>query len=226
MKHPSSDPLLYKLDAHHRLFISLGIAAMVLLLLPHSYSWITRVIVTWVAYASSVLVLCWITMIWADPKQIRQRARLQDSSRFLIFVFVIGAAFVSLMAVLVLLVFNQNLPKQLVTGHVILALLTVICSWWLVHTMFTMHYAHLYYGDKRDKDSAAGGLSFPDEKEPDYLDFAYFSFVIGMTSQVSDVEVTARPMRRLALLHGLLAFLFNTVVVALSINVVSSLLQR
>lgn len=226
MKPLSNDPLLYRVDAHHRLFIALGIAAVVLLLLPSTFWWITRAIITWVAYAFSVLVLCWITIVWADPKQIRKRARLQDSSRLLIFLFVIVAAFASLMAVIALLIFNQHLPKQIIMGHVMLALLTVICSWWLVHTVFTMHYAHLYYGDKLDKNSASGGLNFPDEKEPDYLDFAYFSFVIGMTSQVSDVQVTARFMRRLALLHGVLSFLFNTVVVALSINVVSGLLQH
>ncbi len=93
----------------------------------------------------------------------------------------------------------------------------------MVHTMFTFHYAHIYYDD--DENNAAhhaGGLEFPKEK-PDYLDFAYFSFVIGMTFQVSDVEISARLIRRVALLHGLLAFLLNTFVVALTINLIAGL---
>ena len=110
--------------------------------------------------------------------------------------------------------------------HALLVGLTVASSWCLTHTIFTIRYAHLYYAqdDPDAPDDAPGeGLDFPDEKNPDFLDFAYFSFVIGMTFQVSDVQITARPIRRIALLHGLVSFLFNTVVLALSINLASSL---
>ena len=88
-----------------------------------------------------------------------------------------------------------------------------------------MRYAHAYYR-KRDDDqesSEGEGVEFPDEKEPDFLDFAYFSFVIGMTCQVSDVQISSRGIRRLALVHGLLSFLFNTVILALTINLSSGL---
>jgi uncharacterized membrane protein len=93
----------------------------------------------------------------------------------------------------------------------------------MVHTVFTVHYAHAYHRQMDDDQasSQAGGVEFPGEKQPDFLDFAYFSFVIGMTCQVSDVQISARRIRRLALVHGLLSFLFNTVILALTNNLAS-----
>jgi uncharacterized membrane protein len=103
----------------------------------------------------------------------------------------------------------------------------VIISWWLVHTVFTMRYAHLYYTTDEGKKTPLGGLEFPgNDKEPDYLDFVYFSFVVGMTFQVSDVEISSKQIRRLAWAHGLIAFAFNTAIVALSINVISGLVSK
>ncbi len=109
--------------------------------------------------------------------------------------------------------------------HLLLALATIVLSWLLMHAVFGLRYAHKYYDD--DANSAhkhVGGLKFPGDDRPDYRDFAYFSFVIGMTCQVSDVDVTSREMRRLVLLHGILSFGFNTVILALTINTVSSFL--
>lgn len=102
--------------------------------------------------------------------------------------------------------------------HVTLAAITVASSWLLVHSVFTLRYAHLYYGDDRKQTKHPGGLDFPHEPEPDYLDFAYFSFVIGMTSQVSDVAIGSKQMRRAALAHGVLSFLFNTIIIALTVS--------
>jgi len=107
--------------------------------------------------------------------------------------------------------------------YVSLAVLGILLSWSMVHTTFTFHYAHLYYDDDEDEnsDADAGGLDFPKDKEPDYLDFAYFSFVIGMTFQVSDVQITRRNLRRHVLIHGLISFALNTFVVALTINLIA-----
>ena len=93
----------------------------------------------------------------------------------------------------------------------------------MLHTIFTLHYAHLYYSKTTNEDAATAGLDFPKEKKPDYIDFAYFSFVIGMTFQVSDVQINSRIIRRTALAHGLLAFALNTFVVALTINLIAGL---
>jgi uncharacterized membrane protein len=99
----------------------------------------------------------------------------------------------------------------------------IILSWTLVHTTFCFHYAHLFYDNVKGTDSNVEGLEFSNEKYPDYIDFAYFSFVIGMTFQVSDIEISSRKIRRLALLHSLLSFVLNTFVVALTINLIAGL---
>ena len=110
--------------------------------------------------------------------------------------------------------------------HLLLTLLTVVTSWTLLHTLFGLRYAHTFYGDSQQSGvhEHAGGLIFPGNRPPDYFDFAYFSFVVGMTSQVSDVQITSRRMRRLTLVHSVLSFGFNTIILALLINTVSGLL--
>jgi len=149
----------------------------------------------------------------------------------LIFLFVIIAVFASLFAVGVLLAGAKNFSGIRLTLQLTLAVTTVFSSWTLMHTLFALRYAHLYYTQDghEDVECDGRGLQFPCEKEvedekPDYLDFAYFSFVIGMTCQVSDVQITERDIRRLALLHGALSFVYNTVILALSINIASGLL--
>ena len=121
---------------------------------------------------------------------------------------------------------TQGAPKNGYQDlHLFMAVLAVIESWLLIHTVFTLRYAHVFYRleQEADVEGSGRGLIFPGGDNPDYEDFAYFSFVIGMTCQVSDVNITSRFMRRLALLHGLLSFAFNTVILALSINIISGL---
>lgn len=112
--------------------------------------------------------------------------------------------------------------------YIALAALTIVSSWLLVHTVLALHYTHVCYHiaeESREKPPNVG-VVFPNEPQPDFLDFAYFSFVIGMTCQVSDVQITSRRIRRIALLHGLLSFGFNTVILVLSLNLASALLSR
>ena len=181
------------------------------------------IIAAWDSFAFSSIVLAWSRMIFANAKTSVRAAKLQDSSRTAIFLFVIIAALASIFAVAVLLLSERGLSGASLAKHVLLAALTVVFSWILVHTLFALRYAHLYYRlcDNAPEHQDGEGLEFPNEKHPDFLDFAYFSFVIGMTSQVSDVQITSRRIRRLALLHGVISFAFNTVILALSINVVS-----
>lgn len=216
------------MDAHYRLYIALVISAVVLFFIRHSIGVAAVGLLVWSSFALSVIIMDWIIILTCHPREVRQVASLEDSSRTLIFVFVIAAAVVSLGAILFLLKSSKNLSQAAITGHVLLSMASVIISWWLVHTIFTMRYAHLYYST--DADNAGkkplGGLQFPDEPEPDYLDFVYFSFVLGTTFQVSDVEISSRRIRRLALVHGLIAFAFNTAILALSINVVSEMVSK
>lgn len=212
-------------DAHHRLFIAAGVAILVAMLTSGRLRLPVRVVVSWDTFTFCVLVLAWIRMATAKASNCVRSAKLQDSSRTLIFFFVVASACVSLFAVASLLGSAKGLGKEALAGHVLLALVTVVGSWLLIHTMFALRYAHTFYGDHEDPEvkSYAGGLEFPGEKTPDYLDFAYFAFVIGMTCQVSDVQITDRGIRLQALLHGLLSFAFNAVILALSINIVSGI---
>jgi uncharacterized membrane protein len=212
-------------DSHVRQVVAVVIAVVTFLLfIHHGRSPITHFIAIWDIYAIVVVLMAWVTICTANPRTIQRKARLQDSSRSLIFAFILVAACISLLAVILVLREHKALQKS--GGlHVFMAALAVIESWLLIHTVFTLHYAHVYYRSERETDveGSGGGLLFPGRENPDYLDFAYFSFVVGMTCQVSDVNITSRSMRRLALLHGLLSFAFNTVILALSINVISGL---
>ncbi len=210
-------------DAHHRLFISLGVAAVVCFAVTRlSWHWPTCAVVTWIAYSSSALLMTWYVILSADPSEAAREASIQDSSRTLIFIFVIFAAIFSVFAVGAELGTAKGLDRAYLAGHILFSLLAIFTSWSLVHTVFTMRYAHVYY-DTPEGDEAHGGLNFPEEDKPDYLDFAYFSFVIGMCFQTSDVSITSRRLRRLALVHSVISFGFNLAILGLSINMVSGL---
>ncbi len=223
---PESNPSSRSLDAHHRLIIGVSTAALALAVTTGRLTGGIQAIVTWNVFALTLLLLAWRGIMVANPADVVRSAKLQDSSRWLIFVFVVCAALTSVLALGFLLGTAKGLAGTRLAEHVVLAVSTILSSWALVHTVFTLRYAHLYYrpADEKTSEKRGTGLKFPGGAEPDYLDFAYFSFVVGMTGQVSDVAITSRPIRRLALLHGVIAFLFNTVIVALTINLISGLL--
>jgi uncharacterized membrane protein len=217
--------LLSKLDAHQRALIALTVAITVFLASFSVEHLPFRIILTWNAFALTGILLAWSRIILADAKTVIASAKLQDASRSIIFGIVLLGACGSLFAVAYLLSTAKSVPGTRVVQHVALAAFTVICSWFLIHTIFAMHYAHAYYRRIDEGGDRGDGLNFPDCEEPDFLDFAYFSFVIGMTFQVSDVSITSSGIRRLSLVHALLSFLFNTVILALAINLASGLVQ-
>jgi uncharacterized membrane protein len=213
-------------DARHRFFYSLLVAFAVSLAVRELVRFWTLSIIAWDVFATSALIFTWLTITFTPANRLRQRAREQDLSRMLIFIFVVLAACSSLFAVGFLLHTNKAEQRPHLGTHLVISLYAVVVAWLLAHTVFALRYAHTFYGDDNDPatDTHAGGLQFPNEEKPNYMDFAYFSFVIGMTFQVSDVVITSRNMRRLVLLHGILSFGFNTVILALAINTASSLL--
>lgn len=215
---------LNHLEAHHRFLIGAAFAAIVFLCTMGRLSPAAQIIATWDAYAVCVLGLAWTRILTAQPRVVTRLARLTHTNRMLIFVFVLAAACTSLAAVAFLLSSAKGLPKEMFAKHVIAAVGTVIISWLLVHTIFTLHYAYLFYM-KVKAEEKGHGLQFPegDQFEPDYQDFAYFSFIIGMTSQVSDVQIASQQIRRWALVHGMVSFGFNAAILALSINILSGL---
>ncbi len=172
------------------------------------------------------LALDWLTILTTPLRKIRELAQQQDLSRFLIFLFVVVTACAALFAVGFLVNVKKSPAGAHFVIHLLLTLSTVIFSWMLVHTVFGLRYAHTFYGDSDQPgvQQHAGGLIFPGDRPPDYFDFAYFSFVVGMTCQVSDVQITSRRMRRLTLVHSILSFGFNSIILALLINIVSGLL--
>lgn len=171
------------------------------------------------------LISTWVLMVQAIPKTMRRNAQSQDEGRLVILSLITASACASILAITFILRETKDQNINIIITHIILAVITIIGSWLLVHTIFAIHYAHEYYQDHKTlSNSPAAGLDFPEDIEPDYWDFLYFAFVIGMTSQVSDVQITSRSLRRLSLFHGILSFFFNTVIVAMSINIIAGLI--
>lgn len=219
----------HKMSATIRLLIAMA-SAVIAFFVTTSKSSSVQFMSVWISFAAVNLILFWITIITANPEEIKRIARKQDSSRALIFLVVIIASFISLFAIILLLRILPNANESGYYYHLALSVISVISSWILIHTIFTFRYAHLFYTSKAEDDGIqkehVGGLLFLNDQEPDYLDFAYFAFVIGMTFQVSDVQVSSSNIRRMTLLHGLLSFGYNTIILALSINIISGLIQR
>ena len=216
--------LISRQDARHRLVLGLAAgAAMFFAVRGHLRLW-SAAIAGWNTVAVVILALDWVTILTTPQRKIRQLAQQQDLSRFLVFVFVVVTSSAALFAVGFLVSVKKSQTGGHFIIHLLLTLLTVIFSWTLVHTVFGLRYAHAFYGDSDDPgvQKHAGGLIFPGDRPPDYFDFAYFSFVVGMTCQVSDVQITSRRMRRLTLAQSILSFGFNTIVLALVINIAVS----
>jgi uncharacterized membrane protein len=212
------------LEAHHRFGASLVVALVVLAAVHGRVRIPLQIIFSWDGYALCFLFLAWIRMLSSRPHVSARIAQLEHTSRTIVFSFVLVSALASLGAVIFLLGSAHDLHGSDRSLHVLMAVVTVVISWLLVHTLFSLYYANLYYREPcRGSRERARGLDFPGTKQPDYLDFAYFSFVIGMTSQVSDVQISARKIRRWALVHGLISFIFNAAILGLSINTLSSL---
>jgi uncharacterized membrane protein len=213
-------------DARHRMILGGTAGAAVFFSLRNHVRLPTDVIAAWDTFAFFVLASAWLTILITPQQKLRARAQKQDVGRTVLFVFVVVAACAALFAVGFLVSVGGSETRGHFTGHLMLGLGTVVLSWSLMHTVFGLRYAHAFYGDSDQPGESrhAGGLVFPGERMPDYFDFAYFSFVIGMTCQVSDVQITSHRMRQLALLQSVLAFGFNTIILALLINTVSSLL--
>ena len=208
----------------HRLSIAFGITLLTALLLPYNWRLPVRSIVAWNFGVIVFLSLAVLMMNQATERVMRYRATVDNESRWRILAGVTIGIGVSLLTIVSMLKDAKQLAPGLLTLHVGLAVLTVVCAWLLMHTMFALHYAHDYYVSLIRDPDAPTCLRFPTETQPDYWDFVYFSFVIGMTSQVADVEISSRKFRQLCLIHGILSFFFNTAIVAMSINLIAGLI--
>ena len=183
-------------------------------------NWVLTVTVLWDAFAFSFLVTSWVVFFTRPVGEIVKQANKDDGSRLFVLISILVTSFASMFTVLLLVISKNNFADRQ-TLTVLLSITGMMLSWVMVHTIFTFHYAHLYYDLGKNDTPGRSGLEFPAEKKPDYIDFAYFAFTIGCTFQVSDVEISSPKIRRVVLLHGLLSFALNTFVIALTINLIA-----
>lgn len=217
-------PWILRLTAPRRLGIVLASAVITYLALSEWLRPATRMLLAWDVGALVYLCLAGLVVARADDDMTRVRAQMHDQNGYVIFLLVLTAASASFVAIGFLAGGLKALAFWPRAGYLTLTVAALLLSWLLIQTLFAFHYARLYYARPADGKTHQRGLKFPDEGEPDYLDFAYYAFVVGMTSQVSDVAVMARHMRRVTLIHGVLSFIYNITILAMSINIIGSLL--
>jgi uncharacterized membrane protein len=201
--------------ARPRTFFAVAVGILAFFFQPDSLRLVTRLLISWDVFVALYLILVYAMVLRSEMSHIRRNATLQDDGRFLILLVTALGAFASIAAIVSELGAAHRGAPQLS-----LATVTIALTWATVHTTFALHYAHDYY-----RGAKPGGLQFPSgdkDDHADYWDFVYFSFVIGMTAQVSDVGITDKTIRRTATAHGIISFVFNTALVALMVNIAAS----
>ncbi len=204
--------------------IAIAVGLVAFFFLPASFAGSIRVVSVFDCTALTLLAMIWFTTISDDAAQTARRAALEDPGRNAVAAIILVSSLVGVTSAIGILGHPQKFEHPGESTLVLaLGLIGVGLSWILIHTMMTLRYAHLYYYDEND-DGKPGGLQFPGDEAPSDYDFAYFAFVIGMTFQVSDVQITSRRIRRTALGHGIISFLVSTTIVALGVNILSGLI--
>jgi uncharacterized membrane protein len=181
-----------------------------------------RLVIAWDGFALSLMLLTAARAAGAAPGEMAANAEAQEAGEWLVFCVVVLGIVASVVAVFSEFSGLKDASPGVRDLRVALVAVTLALSWLVTHVVFALRYAHEYY--EAAPTGLRGGLDFPGGESPDYWDFLYFAVVIGMTFQVSDVQITDRKLRRLALVHGILGFLFNTIIVALTVNLAAGLL--
>jgi uncharacterized membrane protein len=218
-RQPRRPYLVRLICARPRLFGSAVVALVLLLVLPAELRLTTRLLVAWDVGVALYLALACHMVMRSQVDEIRSRAAIQDEGRIGILVLTAAAAIASFGAIIAELGSSAGNGPGRQPRQLILATVTILLSWAFTHTIFALHYAHEFYTENGGR---GGGLLFPGNDAPDYWDFVYFSFVIGMTSQVSDVAISCKPIRRTVAAHGVLSFVFNAALLALTVNIAAS----
>lgn len=204
-----------------RTVIGLVIGIVVALAVPMHTSAIARALIGWDAAIWSYMLMIWVHMATADEHQVRERAVRDDENAGVVLFVICTATVASIAAIVLELASAKGTGGASSALHYLLTGLTLIGAWFLIPTIFTLHYARLYY----DTDAHETALLFPDHKlEPNYWDFLYFSFTIAVASQTSDVVLRSRPIRRATLAQSVLSFYFNVAVLGLCVNIAAGLL--
>jgi uncharacterized membrane protein len=206
--------------AHKRLLISVLLGLVVMLVMPAAP--ITRMLIGWDVGVLIYLVAAAVVMTrCSSVSEMQNNAAAQDEGGFAILILSIAAAVASLGAIFAeLSTIERTSPSYGL--YIALAIGTVMLSWAFTHTIFALHYAHAFYGEHLRK----SGLRFPGDGQPDYWDFVYFAFVIGMTFQVSDVAITHKSIRRMVVAHGALSFFFTAAIISVTVNIAANVIQK
>jgi uncharacterized membrane protein len=216
-----------------RLFSSAIFGLLTYLLLPTTFETTTRILFAWNLAIVAYLVLVGFMMIRATKDSMRKRAKSLDEGRYMVLILAMVAALASLVTIVLELYNLKNASTGVVALHIGLSVATILTAWSFVHVIFAEHYAHGFYnldddfgidGDDSIESQKKKGLHFPGQPWPDYLDFLYFSFTIGVANQTADTEVVSRGMRVLVLIHSIISYFFNTIILALTINIAAGML--
>jgi uncharacterized membrane protein len=212
------------IHAHPRLFAASATGIVLYWLLAGWSGPISGLLIGFDGGALTFLTAVWFMMAQATEAGMRRRAEIEDDGKYTVLGFGAAAAVAVLLAIVFELNATKNVPSP--AAHIALAAATILLAWFFMNTIFALHYAHGYYGDADPSDEyqPIGGLNFPGQHQPDYWDFMYFAFCIGMTFQVSDVEIESRNLRRIVLAHSVMSFYFNVAVLALTVNIVAQLI--
>ena len=200
------------------------VTALAVSAVPLPLSWEFRALLAWCVGLVVYLSLAWWLCLAFDAKRTRERAQAQDEPSVVLVLVLLLANAACVVAVTMLMQQSRDLSGIDQALHIGLSATALAASWFFIQTIFAFHYAHRYYFEEKLDEPDGPGLKFPGGLDPDYFDFLYYAHVVGMTSQVADVQVTSREMRHITLVHSVLAFGFNMLILALSINVVAGLL--
>lgn len=219
---PAVSTLWHQVRVRPRLVAACAVAVLTFFALPPEFAAATRALVTWNVGALLYLILAWVMMARASLDHMTRRARMEDDGAAVVLFLTVAAAVASIAAIVLELSGLKTLTPGRQGLRLALVAVTFVASWLLVHTSFALHYAHAYYISPNKH--STGPLEFPGKEAPAYIDFLYFAMVVGMTSQTADVAIASPRMRRLAMAQGIIAFAFNTTLLALTVNIAAGLL--
>lgn len=217
--------ILLHMHPLQRILLSVILSVVAFFVIPKDENPLVETMTIWIVFASVYLLTGWIILYTRPINEIKKMARKDDGSKLFVYLMVMLSSLASFIIVLLLMISKAEDSSEHAM-FIFVSITGILLAWFMVHTLYTFHYAHMYYDNDPDDDTKdAEGLEFPGNNDPDYIDFAYFSFTIGCTFQVSDVEISSRIIRRSVLWHGLLSFALNTFAVALTINLIAGLMK-
>jgi uncharacterized membrane protein len=195
-----------------------------LMAVPNAFAVSTRALLAWDGAILVDLAALYALLHNADSRNLARRAALTDEGSGFILTVLLLAVAASVVAIILEAGATRSAPSALKGARVAFVFVTVALSWLFVHATFANHYAHEFYGPTTDKKSHRGGLIFPDDDKPDFWDFVHFALVIGVANQTADVQISSKTIRKIVTLHGIIAFVFNTIILALAINFAASMI--